>query len=317
MKKRNRDKNGRFFNPWHGSDISAGRYLQLIKWLVFSKNQYRAAKKKPVEFRMERPDFKGLDAIGKDYLVWLGHSTVFIRAGGKAIITDPIFWDINFLIRRKTGLPIRPEDLPPVDYVLISHGHFDHLNTRSIRFLHKRDDPVFIAGPGFEGYFKSVGAARYIALDWWAAHTGDGVKITALPVQHWSKRGFFDTNRMLWCSFLIESAGARYYWIGDTGYYEGFKEIGERLGPVDVLMAPVGAYEPRWFMQRFHVNPEEAVRIARDVGARLVIPIHWGTFDLTDEPLWLPIKRLKEIVDPDAGPPVKILNHGGHFIVRG
>ncbi len=113
----------------------------------------------------------------------------------------------------------------------------------------------------------------------------------------------------------IRDRAMKYYWIGDSGYYEGYKEIGEKFGPIDILFVPVGAYEPRWFMKSYHVNPEEAIQVAKDVQAINFIPIHWGTFDLTDEPLWLPIKHLKEIYKEDSNPKLRVLEHGGHFIL--
>lgn len=309
MKKAHHEENGRFFNPW--TSKRSHPYLKLIKWLVFSKNSFREAKKEPVSFNLVRPDFKGLEASGEDYVTWLGHSTVLMRLAGRTIITDPVFWDINPLVRRKTPLPVHPSELPRVDYVLISHSHYDHLNTRSVKFLKKAFDPVFITGPGYEKYFGSVGVSKRLVFDWTEDFRAGGIRIVSLPVQHWSKRTLFDTDKMLWCSYLIESGEKRYYWIGDTGYYEGYRDIGAQWGPIDLLMVPVGAYEPRWFMKNHHVNPEEALRIAHDVRAGAVMPIHWGTFDLTDEPLWLPIKHLREIHDATKDPPLVILDHGG------
>ncbi len=307
-----RKRNGRFVNPWSRKKPKGLRAL--VKWLVFSKNVYRNDKRKPVKLTVERPDFERLESLKRDYIVWLGHSTVFIRAAGKTIITDPVFWDINFLIKRKTPFPIEPEKLPRIDYVLISHSHYDHLNTKSVKFLLRHSGPVFITGPGYERYLSRLGVTKHIVLDWWDGAVIDGLRITALPVQHWSKRTLLDTNKMLWSSYLIENGPNKYYWIGDTGYYEGYGEIGARFGPIDVLIAPIGAYEPRWFMSDHHVNPEEALRIAKDVLARKFIPTHWGTFDLTDEPLWLPIKRLKEIYEEGKNPELVVLNHGGSYV---
>ncbi len=309
----NLGKDGRFFNPWH--EKLSGRFFHVLKWMFLSRNPYREDKKRPVRFELARPDFERLDASSKDYLVWLGHSTVIIRINGKVVITDPVLWDVNFLIKRKTPLPVDPMRLPRIDYVLISHGHYDHLNARSVRFLKERFDPIFVSGRGFEGFFKSLKIRRHIGLDWWDEADLSGLRLVALPVQHWSKRSFFDTNKMLWAGFLLEWNGKRLCWLGDTGYYEGFKEIGERFGPVDVLLAPIGAYEPRWFMQWFHMNPEEAVKAARDVKARVLIPIHWGTFDLSDEPLWMPVARLKEIGSAPGGSELKLLPHGGQYVM--
>ena len=305
--------NGRYLNPWLKETRAS--YWGLIKWKLLSRNRFKEERKRPFSFKVETPDFTSLDRSGSDYIVWLGHSTVLIKAGSKTIITDPVFWDVNFLIRRKAPFPIDPERLPRIDICLISHGHYDHLNTRSVAFLKERHNPLFITGPGYEEYFRPLGPIRHVPLDWNEEYSIEGVRIRSLPCQHWTKRTLFDTNRMLWCSFLIESKGKKYYWIGDTGYYEGFRSIGSRHGPVDVLIVPIGAYEPRWFMKGAHVNPEEALLIARDVSARLVIPAHWGTFDITDEPLWMPPERLREVHDPSKDPLVKILNHGGSLVV--
>ncbi len=315
MQKQHRDKEGRFFNPWEPGRRGSN-FRGLVKWIFFSKNRFRDEKKKKAEFTVVRPDFRSLDKTGKDYFVWLGHSTVFMRLGGKAVLTDPVLWDVNFLVKRKTPLPVQPEELPPIDFCLISHNHFDHLNTKSVKYLKKTSDPLFVTGPGYGDYFRSIGITKTVDLDWREAHQAEGFKITSLPVQHWAKRSFFDFNRMLWCSFLIERQGRKYLWVGDSGYFEGFKEIGKDYGPVDVLFIPAGAYEPRWFMKKNHMNPEEAVEAAKDLRARLAIPIHWGTFDLTDEPLWLPIKRLKEILAGGNNPEFRILDHGGSYMVE-
>jgi L-ascorbate metabolism protein UlaG (beta-lactamase superfamily) len=309
-KKLHHREDGSFFNPWC-RDCRKGSF-DYLKWRL-SWNVYREEKKKEVRFNVERPDFIKLDKESGDYMVWLGHSTVLMRVGNKTIITDPVFWDVNFFIKRKTPFPIEPEKLPPIDYVFVSHGHYDHLNTKTIKFLKERFDPIFITGPGYEDYFTSIGTSKHIVLDWWESYVVEAMKITSLPVHHWSKRGLFDTNRMLWCSFLIEREGVKYYWVGDSGYYGGYREIGEKFGPIDVLFVPLGGYEPRWFMRTYHVNPEEAVEIAKDVRAKTFIPIHWGTFDLTDEPLWLPIEHLKEIYKAGEGPVLEILNQGGTF----
>lgn len=309
MENTHRGNDGRFFNPW--IDKRKRVYADLLKWLVFSKNKYARAKKEPANFVVSRPDF---EALSGDYISWLGHSTVLIKTGGRTVITDPVFWNIGPLVKRKTPLPVSPLKLPHIDYVLISHGHYDHLNTPSIKLLKDKHDPFFVTGPGYEPYFKKHGITKHIELDWWEEYNDSRIKITSLPVQHWSKRSLFDTDRMLWCSYLINKDSFKYYWIGDTGYFDGFKKVGERFGPVDVLMAPIGAYEPRWFMKRYHVNPEEALAIAKDVKAKTFIPIHWGTFDLTDEPLWLPVRKLKEIYNGrEDGPVLKLLEHGGVY----
>jgi L-ascorbate metabolism protein UlaG (beta-lactamase superfamily) len=119
---------------------------------------------------------------------------------------------------------------------------------------------------------------------------------------------------MLWCSYLIEHEGRRYYWAGDTGYFNGFRDIGEKYGPIDVFFGPIGAYEPRWFMKDNHMNPEETLKAANDLRTKVFVPIHWGTFDLSDEPLGLPVERTKELWGPPMGFELKLLDHGGSYI---
>lgn len=303
------DSEGRFYNPWPGGERRT--FADFLKWKFASRNPFAKDKQAPVVFPVEEAPLDSLESAGRDYIVWLGHSTVLMKANGKRIITDPVFWDVNLLIKRKTPLPIEPEKLPKIDIVLISHGHYDHLNTRTIKFLKEKHDPHFVAGPGYEDYFASLGIRKYIPLNWTETYAAGGVKVTSLPVQHWSKRTFSDSNRMLWTSFLIEHRGKKYYWASDTGYFQGFKEVGALFGPIDIAMLPIGSYEPRWFMKDNHMNPEEALQAATDLKAKVFIPIHWGTFDLTDEPLWLPVKRLKEIYDTGAGPELRLLEHGG------
>lgn len=305
------DKDGRFYNPWRGGE---GRsFFDFLKW-KFSTNPYKEEKKKKPEFHIQTPDFKALEKQKGDWFVWLGHSTILMRAGGLVIMTDPVLWDVNFLVKRQTALPIDPASLPKVDIVLISHGHYDHLDTKSIKFLKERFDPFFVTGPGYKGYFNSLGITRHASIDWSEEYPYGGVKITSLPVQHWSKRMFSDGNRMLWCSFLIEHGEKKYYWVGDSGYYNGFTDIGEKYGPIDIFFGPIGAYEPRWFMKENHMNPEEALEVAKDVKAKVFVPIHWGTFDLSDEPLDLPVRRLKEVYKEDSGVVLKFVEHGGSFV---
>ena len=305
---------GTFRNPRTEGKMKS--FFQLLKW-KFSRNRWKEEKKRGVSFPVSKPDFEALEGSGGDYFVWLGHSTVYMKVGGVRLITDPVFWDAAFGVKRVTLFPIDPADIPGVDYVLISHGHYDHLDTKTVVFLRDRFDPVFISGPGYEKYFDSLGIRSLSPIDWGKSVDVGGVIITALPVQHWSRRTPFDTNRMLWSSFMVEGGGKKYYWVGDTGYFRGFKEVGERFGPIDFLFVPIGSYEPRWFMKAYHVNPEEAMRVALDVKARRFVPIHWGTFDLTDEPLTQPVERIKAAAvekEEGGGPELLLLDHGGAVV---
>lgn len=305
---------GRFTNPWRpGNERSV---TDILRWFV-SPNPFRKEKKRVVRFPLERPDFRGLVDSDRDFIVWLGHSTVVIRTAGKTVITDPVFWNINPFIRRKTPLPVPPEEVPPPDVVLMSHGHFDHFNTRTLRYLRKSHDPVFVTGPGYGRYRRALGRAPHVELDWGEVFHINDLRITALPAQHWSRRGITDTNRALWCSYLLEGANGRYYWAGDSGYFDGFREAGREYGPFDAAMLPIGAYEPRWFMGPNHMSPGEAVRAAEELRARVFIPIHWGTFDLSDEPLTLPPEELLREYGGRKTPELVMLRHGGAWLGPG
>ena len=187
---------------------------------------------------------------------------------------------------------MRIEELPRIDVVLISHNHYDHLDEQSVIALNaqKGGPPLFIVPLGIERWLHGVGITHTRALDWWDTVQVQELTVHLVPVQHWSRRTLADTNTTLWGGFVIEGESRgkkrRVFFSGDTGYSkQHFSEIGSRFGGVDLALIPIGAYEPRWFMSAQHVNPEEAVQVHRDLRARLSVGIHWGTFQLTDEPI--------------------------------
>lgn len=188
------ENNGKFFNPWASDN---GNFWDALKWKFFSKNKFKDEKEKKIEFTIDKPDFLYLNTALKNYSVWLGHSTILIKVSSKVIITDPVFWDLSFFVKRKTLFPIEVEKLPKIDYVLISHGHYDHLDKNSLEFLKEKHDPYFISGPGYKKIFTSIGIIKHIELDWWENYKIDDIKITSLPANHWSRRTPFDMNEML------------------------------------------------------------------------------------------------------------------------
>jgi N-acyl-phosphatidylethanolamine-hydrolysing phospholipase D len=233
-------------------------------------------------------------------LTWIGHSTFLVQAGGLNILTDPHFtgrasplgWaGPERLVQ--PGLALR--DLPPLDVVLVSHNHYDHLDEGSVRELARlHPKAVFFAPLGLRRWLQRRYVHNTVELDWWQTHHGHMFGVTAVPAQHFSGRSATDRNRTLWCGFVVEVAGKKIYFAGDTGYSKDFADIGKRFAPIDLALVPIGAYEPRWFMRAMHVNPEEAVRIHRDIGARLSVAMHWGTFRLTEEALDEPPKHLAQ-----------------------
>ncbi|MEO6028846.1 MAG: MBL fold metallo-hydrolase [Candidatus Binatia bacterium] len=228
-------------------------------------------------------------------VTWIGHATFLVRMDGVTFLTDPMFSKraspLSFAGPPRLVAPGVPLDaLPPIDFVTLSHDHYDHTDLPSIAALAKRG-ARFIVGLGMGDLVRSVGGEA-IELDWWQSTTIGGVQVHCVPAQHFSGRGLFDGDRRLWAGWVVEGPNRRFYHAGDTGSFEGFKEIGKRFGPIDLAALPIGAYEPHADIMRFvHVNPEEAVQIALAVGARRAVGMHWGTFDLTDEPLDEPPTR--------------------------
>jgi len=234
-------------------------------------------------------------------LTWIGHATFLLQVAGTNILTDAHFSEraspLSFIgPERLTPLGLEFNDLPTIDYVVISHNHYDHLDVKTVQLLHERDDPLFIVPLGLKAWFNEQGVKNVQELDWWEATEFKGWQITAVPDQHFSARTPWNRNHTLWAGWVMEMAGQKFYFAGDTGYSADFAEIGRRFASIDLAMIPIGAYEPRWFMQAMHVNPEEAVKIHQDVQARYSVGMHWGTFRLTDEPFDEPPKRLATAV---------------------
>lgn len=221
-------------------------------------------------------------------LTWIGHASWLVQLDGVSLLIDPIFSEsLGPGVRRFVPPALTPEQLPTIDAQLITHNHRDHLDMPSVRSVGR---PV-VAGTGTAPLFARQGLAC-TELGWWESSRVGNVEIHFVPSQHWSRRGLSDTNEMLWGGFVIAGSTARIYHSGDTAYFEGFTEIGRRLGPIDAALLPIGAYAPAWFMSKQHMNPEEATRAFVDLGARAFVAMHWGTFQLTDEPLDEPPQRL-------------------------
>lgn len=237
-------------------------------------------------------------------LTWIGHATVLLQLGGKNILTDPHFGEraspLSFAgPKRETPPPMLLTDLPHIDLVVISHNHYDHLDLGTVKALARQagGSPRFYVPLGLAPWFHSMGIDNVVELDWWEARDEGDLKIHCVPVQHWSKRGLFDRNQTLWGGWVIEARGSakpfRFFFAGDTGYSKDFRDIAEKFGGFDLAALPIGAYAPRWFMQKQHIDPFEAVQIHQDLKARRSIAVHWGTFVLSDEPLDEPPKKLR------------------------
>lgn len=227
-------------------------------------------------------------------ITWIGHAAFLVRFDGVSFLTDPVFAEraspFSFTGPKRLvppGVPL--EALPRLDFAVISHDHYDHADAETIRTLAQQGVP-FVVPLGVGEVVRDAGGVA-TELDWGESTQIAGVTIHCVPAQHFSGRWVDDQDRRLWAGFVVEGPTTRFYHAGDTGYFDGFREIGERFGSIDIAAIPIGAYDPRAMMSWVHMNPEEAVQAARDVRARNVVAMHWGTFQLTEEPLDEPPRR--------------------------
>jgi N-acyl-phosphatidylethanolamine-hydrolysing phospholipase D len=298
-----RAPNGTFRNPWPDSEPREWR--DILKWTRERRSQPRAPTPARGSFPVATPTIAHPRASDSAHsATWIGHSTVLLQAGGLNVITDPVFsqraFPVQWLGPRRVMDPALPIDkLPPLDVVLLSHNHYDHLDKPAVKQIARTHPHVrWIVPLGLGTYIRRWGAREIVELDWWQHTSIDGMRVTATPARHFSARGPRDRNKSLWCGYAFEMNGLRAYFAGDTAYHPEFGAIGATCGPFDFVMIPIGAYDPRWFMHVVHVDPEEAVQIYQDLTAThgaaplpLMLGIHWGTFRLTDEPMDEPPQR--------------------------
>jgi N-acyl-phosphatidylethanolamine-hydrolysing phospholipase D len=233
------------------------------------------------------------------------------------VLTDPHFSEraspVGFAGPRRYQPPgVALAELPEIHAVVISHNHYDHLDVDSVRQLHARSGGMlrFFVPLGLKPWFARLGIDTVTELDWWESAELGGVRFTLTPAQHWSARSLFDRSQSLWGGWAIAASDLNFFFAGDTGYSTDFAEIGRRLGPFDLAAIPIGAYAPRWFMQMQHVDPGEALRMHRDLGARQSLGVHWGTFEMSDEPLDAPPRELA-LARSEAG-----VNESEFFVLR-
>jgi L-ascorbate metabolism protein UlaG (beta-lactamase superfamily) len=225
------------------------------------------------------------------WLAWLGHASFLLHLGGRTVAVDPVLSQ-RILGAGRRFTPPGLDRLPPLDLLLISHNHYDHLDAPTVRAL-ARDTPVVVPG-GLGRWFRWRGFTSITELEWWESVHFGALEVTFVPAHHWSRRGLFDHCATLWGGWVLTASnGQRVYHSGDSAYGPFFAEIGSRYVGIDAAMLPVGAYAPRWFMQTMHMDPEQAVRAALDVGARMMVPMHWGTFRLSREPALEPLERTR------------------------
>jgi L-ascorbate metabolism protein UlaG (beta-lactamase superfamily) len=232
-------------------------------------------------------------------VTFIGHATFLIQTAAGNILTDPTYSEragpLNIAGPRRVRQPAVPfDDLPPISVVLLSHNHYDHCDLRTLGELARRFDPLVVTPLGNGALVRSAGIRRVEELDWWQGATTTALPVTLTPAQHFSARGPFDRNRALWGGFMLMAGARRVYFAGDTAYAPVFREVRQRFGPIDLALLPIGAYEPRWFMQPVHMNPAEAVEAHMDLGATESLGMHFGTFQLTTEGIDAPLHALDE-----------------------
>jgi N-acyl-phosphatidylethanolamine-hydrolysing phospholipase D len=322
---------GRFRIPWPMVHPDRTRNGGVLRWQRERMMQSRAPDPREEQLPPGTPEVARPRAAAEEVrITWIGHATFLVQIGGLNLLTDPHFSEraspFQFMGPRRFVPPAVDFDaLPPIDAVLLSHDHYDHLDAPTVKRLHRTygDGLAWIAPLGHAEWLARTGIRHNVHdVDWWDSVELPGpagpVSVTCAPAQHWTRRTLREFNNRLWGSFAIRSATRAVYFGGDSGYFRGYPEIGARLGPFDAVLMPIGAYDPRWFMAPAHMDPEEAVQSYREMGGGGVfIPMHWGTFRLTDEdPLEPPI-RLRKAWEDSALPPdhLRVLRHGDTVIL--
>lgn len=283
----------KFYNP----QVKPRSFFTVIKWMLT-----RHPASWPTTFFNSLKQTHVNQREKECVVTFIGHSSFLIQVGNLNFLLDPI-WSIraspfSFMGPKRVQAPgLNYENLPPIDYVLISHNHYDHMDMPTLKKLEKDFHPVFYVSKGNQTFLEKKGFKRVCELDWW-----DTVSLTSIfdlsfiPAQHFSARGIFDRDLTLWGGFAIKGMDHLIYFAGDTGYGSHFKQFYKRLGSPTLSFLPIGAFEPRAIMEPVHMNPFDAVRAHQDLHSKLSIGMHFGTFQLTDEPIDAPVKLLEQVL---------------------
>jgi L-ascorbate metabolism protein UlaG (beta-lactamase superfamily) len=280
-------RDGRYFAPW--MPMPHKGILDLLKWKLFTRIDYTEEEETFLP-RVVSDTTARLRAQEGEFILWIGHNTFLVRAGGAWWLTDPIFSARALVPSRVTPPGLGLQEINALEgelYILVSHNHYDHLDRASMEGL--RRDATVIVPMGLKESVKAMNKDRVLEMDWWQeTRLGEGSTLVCLPAQHWSRRITQGVNRTLWASYLLKTPSATLYFGGDSGYFKGFREIGRRYPGIDYAFLGTTAYHPRWFMHYPHMDIPEAVKAFEELGARFFVPTQWGTFRLGSEPAGLP-----------------------------
>lgn len=274
-------------------------FMPVVKTLVHSCRVYFAEKKLSKDAQKNfvmQPSFPQHSIEPK--VTWLGHSTFLIQIAGKNIITDPIFGSLSFIFRRLIPSVVQAKDLPKIDYVLISHNHFDHMDSKSLHQIKEHSpEAKFLVPMGDKEWFDKKSFNNVSEHMWWDQIIDEQIqdlKFSFLPANHWSQRTLFDKNKSLWGSWMIEAHGFKIYFAGDTSWGNHFAQIGDAFKDIDIACLPIAPGEPHEWMKETHINAREAVKAFIKLKAKQFIPMHWGTFHLGFDDFYAPLKLLKK-----------------------
>lgn len=298
---------GRFFNP----GVSLPGFFDFVKWVTHRSsgpwtNSYNLVALPPPPAQVNSAEV---------HATFINHSTVLLQVQGCNILTDPIWSDraspVSFAGPKRHRQPgVAFEELPPIHILLISHNHYDHFDTATLRKLCTVHKPVVFCPLGLAVLLRKIGFADIHELDWWQNAGHSEMRMHCMPAQHFSSRTPFDRNRTLWCGWMLETGAGNIYFAGDTGFGSHFEAIRGRFKQIRLALLPIGAYRPEWFMGPIHMTPEQAVQAQRILRAETAIAIHFGTFPLADDGQLEPVERLRSALTANRPDIIRVLREG-------